>query len=397
MTAMVTEVTWRALAQRLADQLTDDGDLHSPQWRHALLGVPRHEFVPRYYLQDTSTRPARWIPHEPHDPTSAARWLELVYSPTTMFTKVAEFADRGVQAPVCSSTKPDLMIRMLEALDVHDGHRVLEIGTGTGYNAALLAYRLGDHNVFSVDIDPALVVAAREHLARLGSHPTVVVRDGALGLPEHAPFDRLIATCSLQEVPAAWIDQVRPGGLILAHVEGPLGAGNLTALRRGEQPIVQGRFLPWWGCFMRRRTTAGPTTGSPRPTPTTEPATTRLSTLDPAKLDGGFQFLAQLHLPPGMFRSIRRSEDDQTPITYLAAPDGSWAEVARTPDTHGHYTVHEAGATRLWTAVESAWTEWTRLGTPPWHEFGITATPTEQRIWHRDPAGPSWPFPTTPL
>jgi protein-L-isoaspartate O-methyltransferase len=66
-----------------------------------------------------------------------------VYSPTTLVTDLADYADRGVQAPVSSSTKPDLMIRMLEALDVTDGMRVLEIGTGTGYNAALLAHRLG--------------------------------------------------------------------------------------------------------------------------------------------------------------------------------------------------------------------------------------------------------------
>jgi protein-L-isoaspartate O-methyltransferase len=63
------------------------------------------------------------------------------------------------------------MIRMLEALDVHSGHRVLEIGTGTGYNAALLSHRLGDTQVFSVDIDADLVELASQRLARTGYHP----------------------------------------------------------------------------------------------------------------------------------------------------------------------------------------------------------------------------------
>ena len=119
-----------------------------------MLAIPRHEFIPRYYLHDTSTRPSRWVAHEPHDVASLNQWLQLVYSPITIITEVADYADRGVQTPMCSSTKPDLMIWMLETLDIADGMRVLEIGTGTGYNAALLTHRLGDHNVYSIDIDP---------------------------------------------------------------------------------------------------------------------------------------------------------------------------------------------------------------------------------------------------
>jgi SAM-dependent methyltransferase len=80
------------------------------------------------------------------------------------------------------------MTRMLEALDVRDGHRVLEIGTGTGYNAGLLSHRLRDTDVFSIDIEPDLVDLARQRLARLGYHPTVVAAEGAEGLPHHAPF-----------------------------------------------------------------------------------------------------------------------------------------------------------------------------------------------------------------
>jgi protein-L-isoaspartate O-methyltransferase len=127
--------------------------------------------------------------------------LELVYSDTTLITAVADYAERGVQIPVSSSSKPDLMVRMLEELDVTDGDRVLEIGTGTGYNAALLCHRLGSQNVFSVDVDPALIAAARSRLARLGYHPTLAAADGAAGIAEHAPYDRIIATCSVPVIP----------------------------------------------------------------------------------------------------------------------------------------------------------------------------------------------------
>ncbi|MGH3777012.1 MAG: methyltransferase domain-containing protein [Pseudonocardiaceae bacterium] len=399
MTVSVTRPTWQSHLARLVDQISAQGDLQSPHWQDALLAIPRHLFVPHYYLQDTSTRPSRWIRHEPDDEQSTREWLKLVYSPTTVITDVAEYADRGVQMPVCSSTKPDLMIRMLEALDVHDGHRVLEIGTGTGYNAALLAHRLGDRQVHSVDIDPVLVAAARDRLAQIGYHPTLVTGDGAEGLPEHAPFDRIIATCSLRSFPAQWIDQLRPGGVALVHLEGPLGAGNLLALRRDStQHQVQGRFLPWWGCFMARRTTAGPTTGSPRPVPTTEPPTTRDTTVNPAQVDGNqmFPFLAQLYLPPGMYRAIYLT-DDNTPVTYLASPDGSWCEITRQPHSTGHHHVREAGPTQLWAAIETAWTQWTQLSAPPWHQFGLTATPTEHRIWHQDPdSDHQWALPPDP-
>jgi len=109
------------------------------------------------------------------------------------------------------------MIRMLEALDIADGQRVLEIGTGTGYNAALLSHRLGDHFVHSVDIDPQRVEQARERITRLGYQPTLGTVDGAGGWPAHAPYDGIIATCSVPAIPlelgrtdrAGWADPRR--------------------------------------------------------------------------------------------------------------------------------------------------------------------------------------------
>ena len=132
-------------------------------------------------------------------------WLEQVYSNKALLTVAADCS--GPRSLRSSSSMPGLMTRMLEALDVRDGHRVLEIGTGTGYNAALLAHRLGDANVFSVDIEPDLVELARQRLARIGYHPTLVAADGAAGLAEHASFDRIIATCAVPALPWTWVEQ----------------------------------------------------------------------------------------------------------------------------------------------------------------------------------------------
>ena len=96
-----------------------------------------------------------------------------------------------------------------------------------------------------------------------------------------------------------------------------------------------------------------------------------------------------------MFHSIRLANDDQTPVTYLAAPDGSWCEITRQADTHGRYSVREAGPSSLWAAIETAWHQWAQLGTPACHEFGLTITPTQHHIWHRDPSShPHWTLPT---
>lgn len=397
MTAAVPASTWRPLAHRLANEIEQVGKLRTPSWRRAIENVPRHVFVPSYLTDERHGAHHEWISHQPTDPESVSRWLELVYSRTTLVTDVAEFADRGIKAAVSISTKPDLMVRMLEALEVADGMRVLEIGTGTGYNAALLSHRLGDQNVYSIDIDSVLVSDARARLMSIGYCPTLVTGDGAAGLADHAPFDRIIATCALFGFPCPWIGQLRTDGLALVHVEGPLGAGNLMALRHIAPDTVQGRFLPWWGCFMRRRSTAGATVGTPRPRRTTSIAMTRRTTVDPANLDGGqrFPLLAQVHLPPGLFRSIRRDDNGRT-TTELRALDGSWCRVDRDADDDRNFTLQEAGPTSLWAAVELAWREWTELGAPEWHEFGLTVTSRNHRLWYGSPDGPSWPFPDPP-
>jgi protein-L-isoaspartate O-methyltransferase len=102
------------------------------------------------------------------------------------------------------------MAHMLNSLNIHTGHTVLEIGTGTGYNAALLCHRLGDTQVTSIDIDPDLVADTRLRLATLGYHSTLLAGDGTHGAIDNAPYDRVIATCAVPAIPPAWINQLAP-------------------------------------------------------------------------------------------------------------------------------------------------------------------------------------------
>ncbi|MGW7354232.1 methyltransferase domain-containing protein [Streptomyces sp. NPDC054784] len=232
-------------AHRLADELVAAGALTDPAWRRAFEEVPRELFVPCYYAPGTDTGARERRRRDDPTPEGRARWLRGVYRDVPLATRW-----RGGEA-VSSSSQPSLMAGMLEALRVRDGMRVLEVGTGPGYNAALLSHRLGDRNVATVDLDPEITSAARQHLAAAGHHPAVVTGDGARGCPEHAPYDRIIATCALPAVPTAWLARCTPGALVLA----PLATG-LVALRVLDGGHASGRFLPTPAYFVPLR---GPT------------------------------------------------------------------------------------------------------------------------------------------
>jgi len=122
--------------------------------------------------------------------------------------------------PVSSSSQPAIMARMLEQLDVGPGLAVLEIGTGTGFNAALLSHLVGpDGDVVTVDIDPAIVAEAKRHLIDAGaSNVSVVAADGWQTSGVGATFDRIEATAGAWDISPAWVEQLRPGGVLVAPV-----------------------------------------------------------------------------------------------------------------------------------------------------------------------------------
>jgi protein-L-isoaspartate(D-aspartate) O-methyltransferase len=129
------------------------------------------------------------------------------------------YADLAIaikQAPsglwLSSSSQPTMMAHMLELLELRPGQRVLEIGAGSGYNAALMAYLAGP-GVTSIDIDAEL---AADAAAALGDAATVVVGDGRAGWPAGAPYDRIMVTAATATIPDAWTLQLTPGGRLVA-------------------------------------------------------------------------------------------------------------------------------------------------------------------------------------
>lgn len=134
-----------AARAKLAQSLVDAGDLTDPAWRDAFEAVPRHLFVPYFY-----DHTGRKISVD--DPETRTQWFTAVHEDRALVTH------RTDGAATSSSSQPSIMATMLEALQVEGGFgmRVLEIGTGTGYNAALLSHRLGALNVTSIDTEPEL-------------------------------------------------------------------------------------------------------------------------------------------------------------------------------------------------------------------------------------------------
>lgn len=391
--------SWQERAIALADTLAQRGILHSAVWRTAVEQTPRHLFVPA----GTSTTAAGLVTQE----ANVDAWLDQVYSDLTIVVqrrgRPSQVADGlGAALPTSSSTMPSLMVEMLEALDLHDGHRVLEIGTGTGYNAALLSHRLGAEHVVSIDIDPDLVCAAERRLEELGHSPILVAGDGLDGVPDHGPYDRIIATCAVPQVPQAWIKQLAPGGAMLINLRGEI-AGVLCLLsRQGEYDEVIGSVVRSDGNFMwLRRELNNPLRGEEHSTVIgARKVARRRTALSPVDVleDSGFLWPLQLELPG--LRMICPTEvfDPMDKVSragvLIHAEDGSHAQVINEPEADGLHRVIQGGCRRLWDTVETAHEWWVRLGNPDPCRFSVVANSTIQFVsldgdtnWLR------WPLP----
>jgi protein-L-isoaspartate(D-aspartate) O-methyltransferase len=182
------ETTSAAAARaRLVTELRHRGSGLSRSVQDAFARVPRHVFVPEV--------------------GAAAAYRDEAF--------VIKCGPDGM--PVSSSSQPAMMAIMLDQLGLRPGHRVLEIGTGSGYNAAVMAAVVGHQGeVVSIDIDADLVARARSSLVAAG-YGAVTVRcaDGGFGDPTGAPFDRIIVTAGAWDIAPAWLDQLVPGGRLV--------------------------------------------------------------------------------------------------------------------------------------------------------------------------------------
>jgi len=189
--------------ERLADRLAQRCEIDD-RTRDAMRSVPRHEFVPESKRE-------------------------------------AAYEDRPLPIGEGQTiSAPHMVAIMTGLLDLAEGQRVLEIGTGCGYHAAVTAEIVGPENVYSVEYHDSLAAEARRNLEATGSgEVSVRAGDGREGWPDHAPYDRAYLTCAAGEFPDAVVEQVRIGGVLLAPIE-----GSTRFPGRGGQVLIRARKRP---------------------------------------------------------------------------------------------------------------------------------------------------------
>ncbi|MER7363252.1 methyltransferase, FxLD system [Nonomuraea wenchangensis] len=175
------------LRNAMVDEFTDSGHLRTPAIIDAFREVERHRFIPDADIEAAYANDAVSIKYDPD-----GEMISCISAPSVVATQ-------------------------LEQLDAQPDHKVLEAGAATGYNAALLARLVapGGH-VWTVDVDTDLVNTASKHLEAAGvTNATVLLADGAAGLPEHAPFDRIQFTVGAGDIPVTVLEQLAPGGRVV--------------------------------------------------------------------------------------------------------------------------------------------------------------------------------------
>ena len=248
----------------MVEALAAGGTVRSQSVLDAMRSVPRELFVPRFWapvVEGGGQEVREWRPMA--GDLGAETALLLAYDVDRALALKPPQRYPGTGQVLSTASAPRVVGCMLELLELSPGDRVLEIGTGSGYNAALLRRLVGDTgHVTSVEIDNEVAEEAAAHLADAGCGDVeVVVGDGYHGVPEAAPFDRVVATAGCDDIAPAWLAQLGPGGQCLLPLRHgawhpvtrawPDGSG---AQARVEAPAffvpLQGRqsaALPWPG------------------------------------------------------------------------------------------------------------------------------------------------------
>jgi len=363
-------------------------------WRELIAQVPREPFIPETIWIDVSAVHSQsgFTALSKHD--HPRRWRELVTANEPVITQVDQghtpVGDTG-WSPSSSCSKPSIVADMLDALDVRPGQSVLEIGTGSGWNAALLCRRVGARGrVVSVEVDPLIAEGARAALAAAGYSPLVITGDGAEGYPAGALYDRVVVTAAVREaVPQAWLAQTRPGGLIVTPWGTDYCNGVMLTLRVGTEGTATGRFsgdlaFMWLRAHRRRFY---------------EPDAEQIQQADVSTTDvHGWDFFEMINSDQAGFSigvqvphcaltvELKKFGDDHHVLELDDITTNSWARLDAHLTSPNPLVVHQLGPRRLWDEAVAAYDWWYDHGKPDLTRFGMTMTTDTQTVWLDDPS-----------
>lgn len=348
---------WRPRAAALAASVCAE----APSWADAVATTPRHLLVPRWWSRDTV---GRWDLHQ--GPEGHEAWLDAAYSDETLVTRVgplhadhASVGQEGIGEPTSSSTLPGLVITMLRHLDPRPGVNVLDIATGSGYSAAILAQRLGDDAVLSVDVDSYLTNAATERLAAIGRHPRIETVDATGPLPATG-YDALVATVATRGVPPSWLAALRPGARLVTTVA---DTSLMIVADVGQDGTAQGVVVPDHGRFMPVRRGDDYVSRLPEGYQLAREGEGESVTIGRRPVPdwwNEWQLATMVSLAlPGMEIRTQQSGNGERQF-WLLHPDGSWA---RCQGKGGELPiVHQTGPRRLWDELEQTEARWNAAG-----------------------------------
>ncbi|MGW4317967.1 methyltransferase domain-containing protein [Streptomyces sp. NPDC004684] len=378
----------------LASRLMESGALTS-DWLYAYKAVPRELFVPDVMWpgRTEGTGQGEAIDRNA-DPEV---WYAAVYSDRSLTTQWDDGKHAGTgkgRTPTCSNSQPSMVFSMLAALDVQETSRVLEIGTGTGWNAALLSERVGSGNVVSVEVDEANAKAARERIEAAGYRPTLIVGDGFEGYREGAPYDRVLVTAALTEVPHRVIGQVRTGGVIVAPYATTYGGEGVVRLVVQRDGSAVGAFVGS-SAFMRlrrqrqkRRHVREYLGGKSWPADGVK----SLTSISPEEIGDWLPMFAIGLQTQGLFPWAETYADGSYTLWLRDTDVTSWATVDYEPGRE-EFEVYQSGPRKLWDEVTVAFLHWDSLGRPGWQRFGLTVNGKtgEHTPWLDSPSQPLRP------
>lgn len=351
----------------------------------AFQAVAREWFIPeRMWVQEFDGGP-----YEPVDRSAEPeRWLTNVYSDRVVVTQFDDGATVWPEVgyrPTCSASMPSAVVGMLGVLDVQPGQSVLEIGTGSGYNAALLAEFVGTQGkVITVEIDAELAASARERLNSAGyGHVQTVVGDAATTALA-GEFDRVIATAGVRlgQLPYSWVQSTRADGVIVAPMRTDVASGPLVRFMVDQDGAARGHAVPGLRVgFMEirsHRVASLPLEGLRWDDPTAERSTTQVSPFT-VLLSEAPRWAVAVAVPSCRYNLEKKTAERDHGIAWLADPvSGSWASIV--PGDGDLYVARQAGPRRLWDETQTAYRWWQMQGEPALEAWEWTITPDRQSV-----------------